>query len=369
MTVAQAFEVPDVDRSRLSFGAPFRVEPVAIPSGRRVLPAWAIDAQINWRWQFSNSPDYLIRCAFDPLAFAHDGSPVWRMGSYDHDPKGCVGTPAVPAPRGQKSRFWIAEQDGVAVCHYHSGTIRMVEFEENVTDSDGKIVWIERPDYTTGKMGEPQTRKFSMLATDKQEGYAGRHFDITLADQTIPIWDADLRRVVDTTVAAGTKLRLRGPWHGGAPEGYIETSYQYDKADYVPPARRAWQRKWHQRMGYFGLCIRPDILLDILTTFEPHVPWARATGIRSGEERVHLVPLNPVTGLPKEWKVNPERCPGHEYTISAWATGLDRTSPADHCRHCGQTRDPEWVFSMSGKRAAPIYFDRYLEPADGLAAQ
>jgi len=348
---ARTFIVPEEQRERLSFAAPWKVQPVTLPSGPRDLPKWSKGGHINWRWYYSNSPDYMVRCAFDPLKFATDGSPVWRRFTYEYG--------------GKKGAGWIAEQDGVASVHYHDGMISLVEFEDNVTDEKGHVVYIEKPDWQAGKPGIPQTRKYSMLATTQQEGYGGRAFTITLAEQEIPIYSRETGTVM-TKVQAGTKLRLRGPWHGGAPTGYTETSYWIDEDQ---GRWGSWinQRKWYERGGYFGLYIKPEILLDILATYEPHVPWAVVTESWRGKDEERLRPLIPETGLPKEWKVHPEQCPGHDYVISPWSTGRDRTRPSDTCRLCGEKRDPAWVYRSSNgtpvinpNAKEPIHFDLFL---------
>lgn len=302
---------------------------------------------IDWHWYYGNSPSHKVRCATDPLAFTHSGAPVWRMFTYQDGAK--------------PGRGWIAEREGVASCHYHNGAITMEEFEEHVR-------WIMKPSQANNWKGEAETRKYQMLATAQQDGYAGRHFDITLDAQEIPIYSRETGTVM-TKVARGTKLRLRGPWHGGAPEGYTETSYWVD-AD--APKYGTWikTRPWYARGGYFGLYIKPEILLDILATYEPHVPWAITTETWGGKERIHRSPLVPETGLPKGWHVHPDQCPGHDFIISPHATGRDRTHPNDACRFCGIKRRPGWryISTLTGKpmappkRPEPLYFDRFLTP-------
>lgn len=347
------YEVPASERHRLAFGAPYRFELLEIPAGPRHLPSWAWDAQINWRWEFSNRPDYLLRCRHDPLAFTK--SPVWRMFEYEDDR---YDAGARRMGRQPKGRGWIAESEGVATCHYHSGMIRMAQFEDAVTDENGRVVWLEEPDYAEAKQGVPQTRTYSMLATDKQEGYAGRHFDIALAEQVLPLWDG--QRTVPTKIEAGTKLRLRGPWHGVAPAGYQEVSYQYDREPYTVPGRRSWHRQWYRRLGYFGLCIDPAILIDIMATFQPHVQWARVTFEKQGGDRVGIEPLHPETGLPKGWMLDPEEC-DHEFMLSNYSTNR-RPQPSDECRWCRARRDPTWF--PADHRGEPMAW--WTKGKDGL---
>lgn len=339
-----AYTVPEAERSQLPFGAPYGIEVLNLPEGPRPLPRWATGGHIEWHWPFSNRPSFKVRCAHDPLDFTTSGAPVWRMFEW-HDGK-------------KKGRGWIAEREGVAACHYHDGTISMQEFEERVR-------WVVNPCQANNWKGEAETRKYQMLATSKQEGYAGRHFDITLAAQHIPIYSREHGTVL-TKVEHGTKLRLQGPWHGGAPSGYLETSYWIDD-------EKAWKpkdRKWFESSGYFGLYIKPELLLDIMATYQSHVPWARVTETRGNEDCVRLEPLIPEVGLPKRWLVHPDQCPGHEYVLSPFATGRDRRHPNDSCRFCGTKRQPGWVYvsSFDGKpipatkREEPLYFDRYLTP-------
>lgn len=353
-------EVPEADRERLGFGVPHRFEVLDLAQGRRELPSWAWGARINWRWGFSNRPDYLLRCRHDPLGFAKGA--VWRMSLYDDAP---YDAGAKRMARRSTGRRWMAEHEGVASCHYHSGTIRMTEFEDTVADEKGHVVWIEKPDYKAGKQGVPQTRKYTMLATDPQEGYAGRAFEITLAAQEIPIWDSELRREVITPVVAGTKLKLRGPWHGSAPEGYREVSYQFDREPYATPKRKGWHRKWHERVGYFGLCIRPSVLLDIMATYQPHIEWALMTFDHKGEDQVGVEPLHSETGLPKGWRLDQANCT-HDFMLSNYATNR-RPQPSDDCRWCGVKRDPDWrprdhngnVYAWWEKRVENLTFKPY----------
>jgi hypothetical protein len=343
--MTRTFTVPEADRTRIGALTPWKMEPLDLVSGPRALPRWAKGGHIDWHWPFSNRPSYMVRCKTDPLAFTTDGAPVWRRTTYNDGAKTGVA--------------WIAERDGVASCHYHSGIVSMVEFEEHVR-------WIEKPSQANGWKGQEETRKFFMLATTQQDGYAGRHFDITLMAQEIPVYDPATRQTTVTKVDHGTKLRLRGPWHGGAPAGYVETSYWIDND-------KAWRpkgRKWFESGGYFGLLIKPEILLDILATFQPHVQWAMVTETLSGKDRYRPEPLVPETGLPKGWHIHPDQCPRHDFVQSPWATGRDRTQPNDRCRFCNQQRRPGWVFlsSVTGKPIAsakkedPFYFDRFLEP-------
>lgn len=323
MIVKQSDRVVMPEGRDARHSVPRAFTPIDLGEGPRPIPEWARDADIRWRWAFDNRPDYALRCRADPLAFTRDGSPVWRPL-------------IIETKTGSKTRpdqAWIAERDGVAEVHYHDGPISMVEFEENVT-VDGKVLWEEAPDWRNGKPGKAVTRKYEMLATTKQEGYGGRHFDITLAACEIRIGGKL------TAVPDGTRLRLRGPWHSSPPRGYREVSYLIDDQQSYHRAGTHWTR----RTLYFGLCLRTEVLLDIMATHLPHIEWA----MTEHERGIGLEPLVPQTGLPKNWWVEPEACPGHDYTLSPYDRPKPR--PNDRCKLCGQMRDPSWVYVSDYQR-------------------
>lgn len=304
-------------------------EPIGLAAGPRSLPDWVRGVHINWMDGYGNSPHLHVRCRRDPLAFSRVGSPVW--GPFD-----CLNH------LNEKCRGWIAEQDGVAAVHYHSGKVSLTPFQERVgwvgngfdallqdtLDGEPRVdrtgCWPDQPGRPSMGGGIYETRQ--ILATTQQEGYGGRHIDITLK--------------------SGELLRLRGPWHGGAPEGYSEVYYYIDKPE--DQRRGRWWRPWYNRGGYFGLYVKTDLLLDIFATFVPHVPWCSVTTVnRLGETR-RLEPMRPEIGLPKDWHVQPEQCPGHRYGMTSFQNG---PHPGDRCVFCEQRRDPAWV-SPYDKRAA-----------------
>jgi hypothetical protein len=260
---------------------------------------------------WGNRPRYKVRCRTDPLEFTRDGSPVWTA-----------------EPRKSNSRCWKAERDGVAAVHYHGGAISVQTFDKHVR-------WIEKPSLTNNWKGEEERSEYQMLATTQNEGYAGRHFDITMAECVLPVFADGV--VAPTPIKAGTPLRLRGPWHGGAPDGYLEISYDIDEE---VTKQMGWLRKrrtrWHSSGGYFGLYIKPDVFLNIAATFQPHIQWAWVTDC--GDRR--LEPLVPQTRLPKGLYVAPADCPGHDYAHSGSSA---KENPFDQCKFCGQRRDPNWA--------------------------
>ena len=282
-----------------AWNSPATIEAIELPAGPRDLPDWARDAHINWMEPYSNRPALKVRCRTDPLAFSNAGNPVWEKVGKD---------------------CWIAERDGVAAVHYHGGQVREVEFQRH-------LGWLEKPGPENKFKGVAKTEAYTMLATPQSEGYAGRHFDVTLKD--------------------GQTVRLRGPWHGPSPAGFVEISFDTDEAiaKYGGRPGSRWWRPWHQRGGYFGLYIRPELLLDIFATFLPHVSWCW-TWDKKG--RLGLEPLRPETGLPKGWMVEADQCPGHRFARSPYG---GKEHPGDRCAFCNQKRDPNWIAPWERKKA------------------
>lgn len=304
-------------------------EPLALAAGRRSLPDWARGAHINWMDGYDNRPHLHIRCSRDPLEFSKAGAAVW-------DRFDCLNY------LGKKSRGYIAECDGAAAVHYHDGAVALTPFQERVGWINGKFdpqlqdtldggprvdragCWPDQPGRPSMGGGIYETRQ--ILATTQQEGYAGRHIDITLK--------------------SGELFRLRGPWHGGAPEGFIEVYYYIDRLE--DQRRGRWWRPWYNRGGFFGLYVRTELLLDIFATFQPHIAWCTVTEVNRFGESHRLEPMRPETALPKGWHVSPEDCPGHRYGMTSFQGG---PHPGDRCTFCEQRRDPDWV-SPYDKRAA-----------------
>jgi hypothetical protein len=307
-------------------------EPIERTAGPRPLPAWVRDVHINWRHGWMNRPELKVRCRVDPLAFSNSGNPVWEK---------------------RENGMWIAEQDGVAAVHYHEGAVREDKFTRRIGGEwdiskpqllDGEPwidtagLWPDQIPNAKPKMGGFEHETYTMLATTQQQGYAGRHIDVTLKD--------------------GSTVRLRGPWHGGAPDGYMEVYYDIDdhieKYAVQRPGRR---RKWHAIGGYFGLYVRTELMIDILSTFQPHVELAWVEQQVGNVVRRSFEPIVPQTGFPKGWFVPVEECPGHQFTVNWPPEG-----PNDPCAFCG-TRRGEAIGQSYPKQSHGVHAARESEAA------
>lgn len=102
--------------------------------------------------------------------------------------------------------------------------------------------------------------KVMLPATTAQEGFGGAHIPIFMED--------------------GSEIILRGPWHVGAPEGYVEVSYQMRG------------ERWG---GRAGLYITIDLFTRIMARFQAHLELVEVTygGCTTIE------PMKPEWGEPK----------------------------------------------------------------------
>lgn len=238
----------------------YTYELVDAGAGPRPLPDWLTGAQVRWSWGYSNRPE---------LEFCFSRSPLAEI-RYRKE-------------AGSKGWFGTNPDSDCFQTHWHGGAVSMVEFERNIgwDTPDGK--------YAAGAkmLKEP----YSMLATTQQEGYAGRHFDVTMAD--------------DSPQFPGETVRLRGPWHGGSgvPGTVPVVGVVWDEAARAKEqlVRPRFRRGWQGATKSFGYVVREQVIIDALATFLPHLPIARVTSApdREGKVRQWVEPCLPQTGAPR----------------------------------------------------------------------
>lgn len=205
------------------------------------IPLTISDAHIDWMEGFGNSPDYKLRLKEAPLD-GLSGEAVWE----EIEP-GC---------------FVGLRPEGWGTCHYHRGGLAEREYKDGT--------------------------KF--IGTPQQEGYAGRHFKITLSP--------------NHPKYPNQEVVLRGPWHGCPPNDYVEVSY------YIPSeCSDAFykERPWYNRGGYFGLLMPRLMFLAVMAKFRPEIRFADIH--RSYGDFV--TPLRPETNHPKGYYCLPDMCDGH----------------------------------------------------------
>lgn len=238
----------------------YSYELVDAGAGPRVLPSWLAGAQVRWAWGYSNRPELEFCFSRSPLAGVRYRKEAGSKGWFGTNPEGdCFET------------------------HWHGGAVSMTEFERNVgwDTSDGK--------YAPGAkmLKEP----YHMLATTQQKGYAGRHFDVIMAE--------------DSPQYPGETIRLRGPWHSGSgvPGTVQVVGVVWDDAARAKEQamRPRFRRGWRGATKCFGYVVREQVIIDALATFLPHLPIARVTSgpDREGKVRRWIEPCLPQTGAPR----------------------------------------------------------------------
>lgn len=231
------------------------------------VPDWALDLHIDFRDGWGNLPEVQLHLAYDPLSRAgvsgrrEDLKPAWKF---------------LPEPRA-----YVGEAEGMAGVHYHEAPkcTMLSQFEGYETGEDGK------PNYN-----KPLYSKYSAVATPESDGYCGRTFLIRMAS--------------DSPSFPGEIVHLRGPWHGGAPEGFIEV-HCHVKDKEADERRRQWaaehhpddpsRQAWHNLGLTFGWYVRREVLFAISAAKQPSLEWAE---VNHGNW-LRLEPIDPRTGCPK----------------------------------------------------------------------
>jgi hypothetical protein len=218
-------------------------EEVERPIGPQPIPLWCKAVHIDWMMGYGNAPNVLVKTKgedWPDKRFRKEGEcyiaehPDGRGEMHVHDGKvGLYPVKAFRRPDGslhQNRRYGPEWPEANPMFKTADGIVRGHEPGE----------WVETP----------------MRATTQQDGYAGRHFWITLDD--------------------GEPLVLRGPWHCGAPKGYLSiTTVDMDYAEKHGIGGR--RSPWWKNLGCFGTALRVDVYIAVLSRFVPHLPLALVT--------------------------------------------------------------------------------------------
>lgn len=126
--------------------------------------------------------------------------------------------------------------------------------------------------------------------TSQDQGYGGRHFKIKMKD--------------------GRDATLRGPWHGGAPQGYHEFVHNYTDV--------------HGKCGItfmFGLYVKSELFLGCIKAFAPEMvvvssqqkgTYQTHAGIKEHRQVIEFAPKDmaiPKVCWPKDYLDGQERYP------------------------------------------------------------
>jgi hypothetical protein len=235
------------------------------PVGPMPIPAWCKDVHINWMDGYGNSPE--IRLKTDGT----DGDWPGKCFTYHN------------------GVYTAKHEDGRLEQHAHDGAVSMGKVRMFKDASTGELT-INRPSRLVSSVSDGYKPPFSWenptgtiwchapgewidvdhLVTTQQQGYAGRGFRILRDD--------------------GQYVMLRGPWHIAAPKGY-ESVITVDCSE---PAFR--EQKWWRRLGCFGLFLRNDTLINIMSRYQAHIRLASVTRYYGGP---YIEPLKPEWNAPK----------------------------------------------------------------------
>lgn len=239
-------------------------EEIDRPAGAQPVPEWCRDLRVDWHDDYSNDPDFRLKTVGD--VFDWPNKRYHREGAryISESDDGRIEQFSHAGPIGMNRVKMFRREDGTHHLHRRNGT----QWPNGVcvgTDGSGA-----RAGYEPGEWVE-----IDHLSTSQQDGFAGRHYMITLDD--------------------GRDLILRGPWHVGAPAGYQAAI----TVDCTKPDAYILRRglKWHRRTGCFGLFLRQDVVVNILCRFAPHLRLARVDNGYGW----NVQPMKPEWDKPKHW--------------------------------------------------------------------
>ena len=211
-----------------------------LPIGRQQLPDWIRGAHVDWHDGVANSPNIRINVRGD---VQH-----WEGQAYASEPGGM---------------YISRHHDGRAQVHYHKGAVSMTKLKRfRTTDGKLHIYQPEKPglsniihageDYMA-RLEPGEWVEIDVMATEQQQGYGGAHIGIKMVD--------------------GTDMVLRGPWHGGAPLGYVEVIC-CDGTKRLGWERKKENKPWWKRGIGGQMYITEDLFLRIVATYLPHIKIA-----------------------------------------------------------------------------------------------
>lgn len=290
---------------------------VEMPVGRQSLPPWVCGLHVEYLdFQFGNDPAYMVKATEDLRNWPDQR---WRR---DGD------------------MFITEHPDGRAEIYYQSGPIKLEKLQRwrcldgslhkyrpQKPNRGGVIVmdktYLEEDRWEPGEWVEVER-----LCTRQEQGFGGAHIDMKMID--------------------GTEVTLRGPWHGGAPAGYIEVTQWLKRSE-------AWyrcdrHRPWHKRIGGTGgVYLREEVFIPILARYAPHLQLAR---VHNGH-RERLQAYLAEWGEPKAWAMARHR---YARAKERWeATEPAKRPPHVMCGwfdHCGGKPDCAVGNRCTPKKAA-----------------
>lgn len=257
---------------------------VARPLGKHELPSWVKDANIDWLNGCSNSPSVKVKTM----------GPAYNWPDQRFEKVG-------------KETYIARHPDGRAVVHYHNGSVSLTKMK----DKRNEFV----QDVLAGRRNE--LPDVEVMATTQQSGYGGSCYWLKMLD--------------------GSDLVLRGPWHGGAPSGYVEVGTIDITSAYCSNNKWNRDKPWYRRGGGPSVYVTEDLFLRIVARYCAHAPIARVQH-RYG---TRLEPFRAEWGVPKAFIYHQEmmRARREEPAGPFWRVYWDGSE-----RYCGGLRIPTHGF-------------------------
>lgn len=240
--------------------------PMDRPVGPQPLPAWIAGAHVNWMDGAANAPTVKLKVRGDVYAWddqrwasevggcyiaRHDDGRARVL--YHTGPVSHASAWRIFTGKGKPFTYrWIVPERIRCDEAWASAAVR--EGQKHLDSIQAPADWQLTDPYS----GEPVDRAACQLevknlrVTTQQSGFGGDAYLLTMLD--------------------GFEVMLRGPWHGGAPAGYVEVT-TYDITQ--PTSKWDRVRPWFKRGGRGGLYVTEDLYLRILSRYAAHALLAR----------------------------------------------------------------------------------------------
>lgn len=234
-----------------------RYEWVDLPVGRQPLPKWCTGIETEWADGYGNLPGICLKTNTDAREWA-DKRFVFEGDSY----------------------YRAYSGDGRLEQHSHSGQL---------TWQDDRQAWVSTPDAGYGGAQWSILMK-PYLKVEREGKKRWNRYDPWSEWKDTYFFQPGRNRVI-----------LCGPWHVGAPRGYIGVSYVDTSQKDIYRHRR-----WQDRTARAGLFISEDLWMRLVARFAPTVRVAR-TFYKWDEFNGILEPVREDWDEPKLWALQKAR--------------------------------------------------------------
>lgn len=300
-------------------------EPIALPTGRQALPGWVAGAVIDWMNGAGNAPEVKLKVR----GKVRD----WPNAKWTHQKGGAL--------------YMTQHEDGRARALYHGGGVTMSAAWRIFTGDEPYTYRWKVPDrLQPGETDEQAAQREAQAHLATIMAHVGDAEETMHPSGTKMIRADSLHAVVKTLnvtaqqdgfggdgyllqMVDGSEYLLRGPWHGGAPAGFVEVTL-YDMTQEPNPweVKKRRHRPWNKRSGSGSLYIREDLFLRIVSTYLPHVGLARVQHSYGPRMEPYRLEWDEVKAT--VYELERARASRHEPAGPFWKVYWDRSE-----RYCG----------------------------------